>query len=255
VPARVRTWGTVAVLALAVISLAISMNGSRKTPRQTSESPPATSTHTPSVGVVPPIKLTGEIEVFVAARPEKADLSTLFKTGVSISAPGQLPLRHGKYVRLEARLNRPAFVYLLWVDTEGSVLPLFPWDAEHSRKLWNAPLVASFDQPVQEVQVPSLKHAGFKAVGASGFQTVLLLARSTPLNDEVDLQALLGNLPAMPLVEVAWLGDQKRGLVLGDAAETEDPWLCKLEERLQPHFELIRILRFAQTDTPTNEAL
>lgn len=246
-----RRWaaGSAAAILLVATGFAVSKRDSQN--EQIADVMPAA----PAPIVVPRVKLTGDIEVTVAARPEKADLTTLFKTGVPISTPGQLPLRNGKYVRLEARLNRPAFIYLLWVDTDGSVLPLYPWDAEHSRKLWNAPLVATSDQPVQDVQVPSMTHPGFKAVGVPGFQTVLLLARSTPLKDEIDLHALLGNLPAMPLVDVPWLGDQKRGLCLGAAADTEDPWLCQLEERLQPHFELIRILRFAQTDAPTNGTL
>jgi hypothetical protein len=203
----------------------------------------------PPIPVELPPKLAGDIEVTVASRPRKLDFaSNLFKSGVRISEPGELPLRNGKYVRLEARLNRPAYIYLLWVDTDGSVLPCYPWDSEHSKAGWEAPLVSLAGQPVQNVLVPSLAHPGFKAVGVAGFQTVLLLARTTPLDPEVNLHAILGNLPASPLTEVAWLGPEKRGICLGAAEDTEDPVLCSLEQCLEPHFELIRILRFAQTD-------
>jgi serine/threonine protein kinase len=195
------------------------------------------------------VPLAGDIDITVSSRPEKLATSvTMYKSGVRISEPGELPLKNGRFVRLQARLNRPAYLYLLWVDTDGSVLPLYPWDAEHSSQRWDAPVVASASEPVQLVQVPSLEHPGFRTSGPGGFQTVLLLARSTPLEQEVNLHAILGELPASPLREVAWLDSQKRGIVLGPAEDMEDPILSQLEQRLRPHFDLIRMLRFAQVE-------
>jgi serine/threonine protein kinase len=43
---------------------------------------------------------------------------------------GALPVRNGESVHLEVQLNQPAFIYLLWVDGEGHVQPLYPWDPE-----------------------------------------------------------------------------------------------------------------------------
>src|SRR5262249_55168723 len=41
--------------------------------------------------------------------------------------PRALPARKGEQVRAEVRLNQPAHVYLLALDAEGNVLPLYPW--------------------------------------------------------------------------------------------------------------------------------
>jgi hypothetical protein len=38
-----------------------------------------------------------------------------------------LPVRADDEIRIEARLDRPAYVYLFWLGSEGKVAPLYPW--------------------------------------------------------------------------------------------------------------------------------
>src|SRR5262249_59086307 len=69
--------------------------------------------------------LTGELHIRVWSKtdPGKRDL----EIGKDFAA---LPVRNQEQLRLEARLNAPAHVYLLWLDSEGAVTPLYPWN-EH----------------------------------------------------------------------------------------------------------------------------
>jgi hypothetical protein len=86
----------------------------------------------------------------------------------------------------------------------------------------------------------------------------LLLVRRTPLPADTDLAGLIGRLPPSPLRnphEVVVRGfdpvkpateinrDVNRGL--GEKAEQIDEPLLQLIERLKPHFEVIRAVRFA----------
>jgi len=50
------------------------------------------------------------------------------KRGLKIDEPGALPLLPGDQVHLEARLNRAAYAYLLWLDGQGKVTLLYPRD-------------------------------------------------------------------------------------------------------------------------------
>ena len=41
--------------------------------------------------------------------------------------PAARPLREGDEVRIEAKLNRRGYAYILWIDTKGKVIPVYPW--------------------------------------------------------------------------------------------------------------------------------
>ena len=86
--------------------------------------PPPDPSHTPSPFVVipqpAPTALAGELTVRVWSRGEGG------KRGLKIDDPGALPLLAGELVHLEARLNQPAYPYLLWLDGQGHVSVLYP---------------------------------------------------------------------------------------------------------------------------------
>jgi serine/threonine-protein kinase len=50
------------------------------------------------------------------------------KPGVTVDQDGALPVRNGNKVQIEARLNRPGHIYLLWVGSSGKITPLYPWN-------------------------------------------------------------------------------------------------------------------------------
>jgi tRNA A-37 threonylcarbamoyl transferase component Bud32 len=178
------------------------------------------------------------------------------KSGLRLTEPGALPVRNGEWLRLETQLNRPGYVYLLWVDSEGKVWPLYPWNTDKIENSLDAP--PPEEPRRQALTSPEREKKGWRMEGKSGLETLLLLARETPLPTETDLADLIGKLPAVPLrdpLELAVRGydaGQPVGTVLewqnwgpGKLAQEIDDPLLQLMDRLRPHFQVIRAVRFA----------
>jgi hypothetical protein len=154
-------------------------------------------------------------------------------------------------VHLAARLNQPAYCYLLWLDVQGHVDPLYPWDRDFR-------IPSAGVSPRESLDSPPALDRGWPMQGPSGLETALLLVSRTPLPAETRLTDLIGALPPAPVrdeVELAVRGFDPgqptaallRGTNRGLAKEAEqiDEPLLQLMERLRPHFELIRAARFA----------
>jgi serine/threonine protein kinase len=87
-----------------------------------------------------------------------------------------LPLRVGDKLRIVIEnVNRPAYLYVIWVDTEGKVFPFYPWVDEN----WGWPEV---ETPVRgNIKLPLNGKTYQNEPGSAGMETILLLARDTPL--------------------------------------------------------------------------
>jgi hypothetical protein len=96
---------------------------------------------------------------------------------VSITEPGALPVRTGTRLQIEARLNRAAYLYLVWITSEGQAVPVYPWE----RGQWdNRPTVAS----ITRLLLPTL--TGTWSIDTpAGVETLVLMARETPLPERV----------------------------------------------------------------------
>ncbi len=120
---------------------------------------------------------------------------------LALRDPGALPLRAGAdFVQIEAALNRPAHLYLAWVDTEGNVDLVYPWDEEKKRR-------PPEEKPVEHLFWPTPTDGGFLPAGPAGTSTLLLLARETRLPDGADVAKLFGKLPpqkSLATQEAAW---------------------------------------------------
>ena len=158
---------------------------------------------------------------------------------------------------LHVDLNRPAFAYLIWLDSQGKVMPLYPWNSK--------------DLDVTDVnQSPPLRRSakliysplmggGWTFGEQDGMETVLLLARSTPLPAETRIGDLLDPLPPPipvrhPQEAVSLRLTGNRGDITtpfaanrGDAqaAAAADEPLRAMMRRLSRHFELVQAVRFA----------
>jgi hypothetical protein len=182
------------------------------------------------------------------------------KRSLRLEQKGALPLRNGELVRVEATLSRPAYVYLVWIDSNGQTTPLYPWNAETSAAGWDAPLLSGSRRAVTTLQLPRSANRGFEAVGAPGMQHVVLLARDAPLAIPATLREQLGQLPPSPLTdarELSYLewsaGDgaslgKLRGVAGGVTKEIRafTPTLNLIRERLRDEFQFIKVVRFAQ---------
>ena len=195
-------------------------------------------------GKAPVIPLNGEFALTISSDPEKGPVT---KSRLRIEERGEFPLRNGELIQFEVHLNRPAYVYLLWVTPAGSVTPLYPWDAEHFEG-FAAPRVIGSNRPLDHVICPSGRGAGFEAIDPVGLQTFVMLARGEPLPDGVNLEQLLANLPEGPHLDqkVAKVHPQLRGIKTGQTKSLDQALFVELESRLSPHFELVRMMTFPQ---------
>jgi hypothetical protein len=171
--------------------------------------------------------LTGELIVRVWSPGEGG------KRGLKIDEPGALPLLAGELVHLEAKLNQPAYPYLLWLDGQGRASLLYPRD---DGKFGSS----QFDGSARDdVHSPEALDGGHRMAGPAGRETVLLLAGRRPLPQGTDLVGLIGHLPPSPLT------DQHRGI--DEAAHEIDEPLLQVMERLRTRgpFDVIETVRFA----------
>jgi hypothetical protein len=201
---------------------------------------------------LPPEPFLGSIDV-VMTRP-RDPLRQLAR----LSDPAARPLQAGDEVIIKAKLNRPAYLYVLWIDTEGTVLPVYPWiKGDWKRR--------PEEKPVRKLQLPEKSTRPGPPVfhvdpGPAGMETMLLLVRETPLPADVDLAKALSGLGRQgrsreeELNDVAWFEngrlvtrEKERAANLKDVGESSNPVLrlqYTLRERLGGHFEYTRAVTF-----------
>src|SRR5262245_17062026 len=101
------------------------------------------------------------------------------------------PLKAGDMVRIYVQIEPASYMYLLWVDTDGDVHPIYPWKD-------------SWGERRPEVKRTRLELPEIPGEGApvppegSGMETVILLVRDTPLPEGENLALRLGKLPEQP---------------------------------------------------------
>ena len=165
-----------------------------------------------------------------------------------------MPLRSGDQIRIRATLNHKAYVYLAWIDRNGVVAPLYPWAPGNWQE---KPKGEAF---VQNVRLPADRKCAWPIEGLDGMETVLLLARDTPLPESVNLRELLAGLPKQPMQDtkaLVWFcngevvtkaRDLHRGPQYWNPQRIDDPVYQTqrlIYEKLSPYFELIYANSFA----------
>jgi hypothetical protein len=190
-----------------------------------------------------PIPLSAEMEVLVH-RPG-------IEEALSIDQSGVLPIRQGDVIQIKAALSEPAYVYLIWLDADGHVDPLYPWDRNF---LSNSPPEVRRKTVISPEEV----NRGWPVEGPSGLETALLLVRRTPIESASDFLSAVGTIPPSPMRdprEYAVLRFEGGQLVvpatqaahrgLGKVSRLIDEPLLQLMERLRAHFDVAIAYRFA----------
>ncbi len=197
-----------------------------------------------------PLEATLELLVWDVERPDRQ--------GVRLVEANTLPLRHGDQVRINVQLNQPAYVYLLWLDAQGAIWPVYPWE----QNLWGRR--PADELPRLSLTLPERQGDGWPMeVKQDGCESLLLLARRSPLPNEVDLQQLLANVPCSSRVTATTAMWFQNGQLLPTnrqlscAAQRppdfdhplhiQDPLLDlqrRTAEILSAHFDLIRAVSF-----------
>jgi hypothetical protein len=206
-----------------------------------------------------PAPLVGELSLWVW------DKDNPDRQRLALTDPGAMPLKAEDLVRVEAKVNRPAHLYLFWIDADGMPQPLYPWKPGEWTEL------AEPEQAVKQVSLPQQgTHFWPIKKGHPGMETLLLLARETPLPASVNLREQLAGLPGTKIQDprsLAWFDDwmpvQAGGSKAGGPGavsaspdrgpqfvdvEVKDALLqtqALLKERLALHFSTMRAVSFA----------
>jgi hypothetical protein len=134
--------------------------------------------------------------------------------------PGVLPLKSPKNendknadgLRIEVELNRPGYMYVVWLDSSGKVTPVYPWIDQK----WN-------QMPAEQQKRDSLSwpentngQPVFMDPGPSGIESLILLVRDEPWPADKDIAALFAGLPRPkpaaknePIRAAAWFENGK----------------------------------------------
>jgi hypothetical protein len=107
-----------------------------------------------------------------------------------------LPLRKTDKFRIEGEVDPPMYLYVLWVDPDHDVAPVYPWD----------PKVGWGSRPAMEtasgkVSLPANVGNRYTAPAVkAGVATMVLFARTTPLDVPDDVvKKWFEALPELPL--------------------------------------------------------
>jgi predicted Ser/Thr protein kinase len=115
------------------------------------------------------------------------------RRNLSIRAPGALPLRAGDSIRISVRRQRPAYLYLLWIDPGGQAGPLYPWKpGRWEERPPNEDSIAELEWP-RYAAGQGLQGMPIQPPG--GLETLLVLARNEPLATDFDLRERLDGFP------------------------------------------------------------
>ncbi len=128
-----------------------------------------------------------------------------------------MPVKPGDEVRVEARVNRPAYLYLFWIGSDGKVAPLYPWK-EHD---WERR--PDHEVKVESIELPEVIDETMPLPpSAPGLETLVLLAcedSPLPIGAEVTLER---NLPGPPTTWVPARKNEAVWLENGQAFSLDD---------------------------------
>jgi hypothetical protein len=132
-----------------------------------------------------------------------------------------LPVQPGESIRIHATLSRPAFAYLVWIDSQANVLPLFP--GAEGRWEWCSTEIDS----VSEISLPHQAKQGWvMEVDRPGMETVLLLVAEKRLSKSQleQVQRACSNwLPQPPTKQPAIFHFRNGRLDLENSAQMRSP--------------------------------
>jgi hypothetical protein len=206
---------------------------------------------------LPPLKGELDVQVWESRSPDQFVPAAGRQ---AIRLPEAVPLTGRDWMRIEAKLNRPAYLYVIWIDTEGKATPIYPWqDDDWTKRPPDQQAQDRLSLPEKAGELAPL------APGPAGIETVLLLTRDTALTD-AENAALPGLFTGLARAEVtnlraaAWFEDGQlltaqrepdRGPIrIGQAQAGPDPVLqtqALLQFKLRPLFRYSRAICFGNT--------
>jgi hypothetical protein len=122
------------------------------------------------------------------------------RQGLRLHQNRALPLRPNDKLRITAGLNRPGYLYVVWLDSRGRATPVYPWQAPNPDQ--DFPDWGDWpdqEEPRKWLTLPDdPKGAGSLGDGPSGMETLLLMVRSEPWPRDRKMETLFAGLPEQP---------------------------------------------------------
>jgi hypothetical protein len=143
------------------------------------------------------------------------------------------PLRPGDLIQIEAKINRPGLLYVFWIHTDGKIDPVYPW------KDFSWEVRPEYELPLDGLKLPEEKGNGLLVPkGNPGMETIVLLARDTPLPRDVEaqLRAAIGK------------------LLLQNAKRPDDPILFQIPARVMENDRATRATVVMPINDPALQA-
>ncbi|MCI0461477.1 MAG: protein kinase [Gemmataceae bacterium] len=235
--------GQAAAALLVVLGLALIWYGAARPPAASEI--PVRQTNAGATEINPAFKGRIDVRVWEPGNDQRRNLR--------LRDFGALPLKPKDQIRIEAQVNRPAYLYVLWIDAAGKVSPVYPWKPGR----WEER--PADERPTTELSLPEEANVGWEIdEGPAGMETLLLLVRESPWPRAVDLQALVSGLPPQrrqhPQAAVWFengavvLNEAERGPSFFVTKEIDDPVLQTqqlLKGKLQPYCSYSRAVSFA----------
>ena len=120
---------------------------------------------------------------------------------VRLNRPGALPLKQNDGYVIEGKVDPPAYLYVVWVDPNHDVTPVYPWDPTGGpAKLDPWKTRPAKESPVTEIRIPAPGQVYYAPDAKPGVATIVLFTRQTPL--DVPHEVVRGwfeNLPELEL--------------------------------------------------------
>jgi tRNA A-37 threonylcarbamoyl transferase component Bud32 len=198
----------------------------------------------------------GGLTPLLAMRSERLNPA---RRGLYLHQLDALPLRVLDQIQVEVEgLTRPMFLYVVWINSAGKPLPLYPWrEFQWDQRPAEEQVVARLKLPEGAVEDGWLMDEG-----VSGMETLLLLVRDSKLSPEGEtaLKAALEEVGPQRLQDgktdaAVWFengavvtAEKGRAPKSFDAGRIDDPVLRTqgvLRDKLGPHFDFTRAVSFA----------
>ncbi len=168
------------------------------------------------------------------------------RRNLRLDQPKALPVMAGDRFHIEARLNRPAYVYLFWIGSDSKISPIYPWKPKH----WDAR--PEREEKIDRLDRPAKADEAWEIpTGSPGIETLLLLVREEsplPRRDEEKLAKLFSDTrisSSVLIKEAVWLENgreitldkQDRASPSTKSRKSDDPVLRirrLLSDKVQP---------------------
>jgi len=168
---------------------------------------------TPPQPVPSPSRYQGKVDVLVERVVEGKPVR------LRVNQTGALPLRQNDKFRIEGQVEPPAYLYVVWVDPDHDLTPVYPWNPTVGHGAWATR--PKSEEKTNRVSLPPNAAKWYTAPAAKpGVATIVLFACSTPLEGPDErVEKWFKELPELPLPS----GGNGVAIWFDDYLETHDP--------------------------------